>query len=296
MTHLPSIDLHFHSVYSEGVLTPNQLARRFAKRNIKVAALTDHNTITGTTRMIKAGRQQGIRVIPGIEIYIHYKKHKLHLLGYNFDLQNAAFYRVIHDLCHDHSQNIEKSLTKMQRLGFDITHNQLIKRYSRSHHTGFGQIVDTLKSKTRNIAKLKKDFKDKEPDFFGIINKYFTRGKPAYLPLSTLPAAKAISLIKKAGGITSLAHPAQNLAWNNDDLIIELKKMGLAGIEVFSPYHHWHAVEHYLWLANKYKMLITGGSDYHNDLGPELNAPIKNQRDYYRVPYTIWQNLKKHIT
>lgn len=291
----PSVDLHFHSIYSEGALTPARLAERLAAKNIRVASLTDHNTINGIKKMIEAGAKNDIKIIPGVEIYIKYKKYILHLLGYNFNIDDDELYHSIHILCHKRQLAVKKSMLAMQKQGFNISFEELHSRYPHSHHIGLGQIIDTLKIKKKNRALLKKHFQKKDPDFWTIIKKYFAPKKPAHLPLFTIPAKRAITALHRAGGIAVLAHPGQQLGWGADKVILELKKIGLNGIEAFSPYHTWHGVEHYLWLARKHRLLITGGTDYHNDLDPELKAPIKNQRDYYHVPYTVWTNLKKHL-
>lgn len=288
-----AIDLHLHSTYSEGYLTPEQLVARSAKLGITTLSLTDHNTVRGVEKAQVAGKKRGVTVLPGVEIYVQHKKHTLHLLGYNFDIHNNELYHSIHTLCHQRQIAVEKSIGGLRKIGFDITYQELQQRYPKSHHLGLGQMIDTLMEKPRNKRLFKKHFKGVEPDFWGIIAHYFSPRKPAHLPLLTLPAKKAISLIHRAGGFCSLGHPGQQLGHHKDTVILELQKIGLDAIEVFSPYHNWHAIEHYLWFANHNKLKITGGTDYHGDLDADLTAPLKNQREYYQIPDRIWKDLKK---
>jgi hypothetical protein len=112
-----------------------------------------------------------------------------------------------------------------------------------------------------------------------------------------IDTAEAIAVVTASGGLPVLAHPGQQLSWADDHLVSELKETGLRGLEVFSPYHNWHQVEHYQKLANDLDLIITGGTDFHGDLiDPALKTQfIHSAWDYFKIPYTIYENLKKYL-
>jgi len=227
------IDLHTHSVYSEGALTVGQLIGEAKKNNIAVLSLTDHNTVAGVAEAVKIGRQEKITVIPGVEIYTHFHKYRLHLLGYNLDIHNPELQKALDQLARQRITKIKKSLAVLKKqTGFTINEARLFNTPSR--YPGFAHIIGELKKSSKNLAKIKQDLKTDQPNFFDIINKYFGPATKACLPETGLPIAKALELIHRAGGLAVLAHPAQQLSWKTQ-VVSRLKSIGLDGLEILSP-------------------------------------------------------------
>lgn len=289
-----NIDLHFHSVYSEGDYTVPEILQLAKDNNIHVLAMADHNVIAGVSELLKLAPDYGIKAIPGVEIYTHFEGVSLHLLGYNFDTENKEIKKAIHDLQTDNEKNMNNSISSLQADGFIIDEKKLFKSTSRNF--GAIHILKEMEKYPENIEKLKKDLGDNYNNFFVKIERYFGKDRPGYMPLSELPTDQAIKIIQAGGGFASLAHPGQQLTFEQDTLILDLIAKGLDAIEVLSPYHNWHQIEHYQKLAYKNDLLITGGSDFHGDIDFKKQELIQRQWDYFHVPYKIFEQLNKKIT
>ncbi|XOU94224.1 MAG: PHP domain-containing protein [Candidatus Kerfeldbacteria bacterium] len=289
-----NIDLHFHSVYSEGDYTVPELLQLAKDNNIHVLAMTDHNVIAGVAELVKLAPDYGIKAIPGVEIYTHFENVPLHLLGYNFDPENKQIKKMIHDLQTDNEKNINNSISNLQQEGFVIDEKKLFKSTSRNF--GAIHILKEMELHPENIKKLEKDLGNNFDNFFIKIEKYFGQGRPGYMPLSEIPTDQAIKIIQAGSGFSSLAHPGQQLTYEQDNLILNLVSKGLDAIEVLSPYHNWHQIEHYQKVADKNNLLITGGSDFHGDIDFKKQELIQRQWDYFHVPYKIFEQLNNKIT
>lgn len=287
------IDLHMHSYYSDGKFSPKEIMGKAKKANFKVMSLTDHDTIKGVPEAIFYGKKFGIKIIPGIEFYTSFENKNLHILGYGIDINNRELIDALKNIQKKHLQKVEKSVTNLKKIGFKIEFAEVLK--TKSEYIGLDHIVSLLWKTPSNVQKIKEDLKTPYLTLPVIAAQYFIPKKPAYLPLETIPAETAISIIKKSGGVPVLGHPGQQLSWRDDNLIGKLKQNGLMGMEVFSPYHNWHQVEHYQKLAAYSNLLMTGGSDFHGDLPLEKGEIVKNQWDYFKVPYQVYLNLKKYL-
>jgi hypothetical protein len=293
------IDLHLHSTYSEGSLSPRQIVVRAKKENLAAIALADHNVTDGVEEIIKFGRKDKLTVIPAVEIYTEFKGKHPHLLGYNFDLKDKNLNELLWSSQIHHLEWAKRSLKKMADVGFKIDFADLDKL--KSKYCGFRHLKTIVEKYPENIKKLIAEIKPQftEPTLFEFINSYFGNDRPAYVPNINMKidTAEAIETITAAGGFPVLAHPGQQLSWQDDSLIADLKKSGLRGLEVLSPYHSWHQVEHYQKLANDLDLVITGGTDFHGDLVDQTlkNQFVHNAWDYFKVPYAVYENLKKYL-
>ncbi len=291
---MASIDLHFHSCFSEGSLTPAELVSQGASQGLSVMALTDHNTIAGVPDFLAAAESHGIQAITGVELYVEHHSQPLHLLGYNFEVNNKKLQALFDALRTDNARRLERSVRALQRHGFvlDGAHIHDLP----SDNFGAIHVLQEMERHPENIEKMKRELGDAIDDFFIKINHYFGSDAPGSFQLSEIPAAQAIETIHAAGGFTALAHPGQQLSYEADDVIIELHDVGLDALEVLSPYHSWHQIEHYQHLALQRELLITGGSDFHGTIEQGCEAPISRQWDYFRVPDTLYQRLTKRFT
>jgi len=287
------IDLHFHSHYSEGALSVDQLLKQAQKFGFNVLSLTDHNVIAGVPEILKKAPHYGIKAISGVEIYTRYQNIGLHLLAYNFDPDNKKMNEVMAELQLDNEKKVTTSINNLKAEGFIIDEHRLFN--SPSHSYGAVHILAEIEKHEKNWEKIKKDLPTQYDDFFVKINEYFGDGKPGKFTLSEIPTDEAIKLAQVAGGFASLAHPGQQLSFKYDNIIVDLKNHGLKAIEVLSPYHNWHQIEHYQELALQYKLLMTGGSDYHGDLDTSRDELLQRQWNYFHVPYTFYEELKNNI-
>ncbi|MFH1838314.1 MAG: PHP domain-containing protein [Candidatus Kuenenbacteria bacterium] len=291
------IDLHMHSVHSDGMLELEQIIKKAKKENFSIMSLTDHNTISGVEKMIELGKKNKIKVISGIEFYTFFQDKKLHVLGYNFDLKNKELNNLISQAQKRHFDWAIETLRKMRKIGFKINFNELNK--FKSKYLGFIHLKNILMKNQENRKKIIKDLKLKQraklmkikkipkPNLFEVINYYFAKDKLGFVSNEHLKISTplAIKTILKANGIPVLAHPGQQLSFEDDKMIVKLKQEGLKGIEAITPYHTWHQIEHYQKLANDLNLIITFGTDFHGDLIDLSlkNQPIKNQWSYFKM-------------
>lgn len=288
-----SCDLHVHSVYSEGSLTPKELVQRARDYDLRAVVLTDHNDISGVQEFASAASQRGIRTFSGIELYTSFRGRILHLLGYGFNPEDTNLRTELEKLQEDHLKNFSATLAALRTLGFYVNTN--LPSTLRSRYPGFSHIAAHLQENPVNREKLTEECGSPTPSLFTIINTYFTAGKPAHLPQSTLTLESATKCIVGAGGIAILAHPGQQLTSQEDRIINDACAAGVSGIEVFSPYHTWHQIEYYQKLALEKGWIITGGSDFHTDINFTKKEPVANQWDVFRVPFPLYTQLTKRL-
>jgi len=282
-------DLQVHSLYSDGAFRPAELAQILKKQHIKVAALADHNTLLSWPEFSSACRHLGIKAIPCTEIYVSYKARHLHLLAYAIDPHNPA---LLDELTKIHNRKLailRRIAPLLARRGITIQPEVLAGE--KAQYIGFNSLIRHLESQPRNLARIRRDLGQRNYEHWEVYNKYFRKGLKTHYPEVYIPIERALKIIQAAGGQAVLSHPGQQLSFEEDRIILELKKKGLRGVECFSSHHSYSQIVHYLRLARQHSLLATGGSDFH-DILPENDLPIKSILDYYRLPYAIYQNIK----
>lgn len=246
---MPS-DLHMHTTFSDGRLTPEELIRAAKKAGLSYMAITDHDTLSGIRHLHDMGLYPapGIRIIPGIEFSAHDDEHEIHILGYNIDIYNTALQDKLAELAANRRTRVARLIEKLQGIGYGITPEDV------------GRIAGASKSLSRaHVAQAlveKGFFKDISEAFAKVLYK----NGPAYVPHYRMTVAEIISLIKAAGGTAVLAHPK---LVQDDDLVAAVIAAGMDGLEVFYPQHAADDTARYRKLAQKHHLLLTGGSDYH---------------------------------
>ena len=287
------IDLHTHSHYTGGKFTPEELCALAKNNDITVLALADHNVIDGNEELRQAGNKHGVHVINGVEIYTRYRNQNLHLLGYNFELGDNKLNQTLDKLQEENIHNVKRSIHSLQKQGFIIDEELIFKGPAKNR--GVIHVLEEIERHPKNLKKMEKELPEDKHDFFGKVKFYMGYDTPAALRVSEIPTDEAIGIVKESGGFTILAHPGQQLRYEADVLILELIKAGLEGIEMLSPYHSWHQIEHYQTFALKHKLQVTGGSDFHGDIDFTKKEQLARQWDYFKVPYTFYENLKNRF-
>ena len=276
------IDFHLHSHYSDGYLSPKELAKKAAILGLKVLSLTDHQTVKGIEEMNFWGKKYGIKNIPGVEIYTHFKGKHLHLLGYNFDWRNKKLNRVLEKLQTDRWPQIRKAINLLNQEKWLLKIEDILAKPT--IYPDMSHLANCLKQYPKNWKRIKKDFHLRPGQILTlseIIVRYFFKNGRSICPFEEILTSQAIKLIHQAGGKAVLAHPSQQLHWSDDQIIWQIKKMGLDGLEAISGHHSWLQVEHYQKLAKEMKLFITAGSDYHGDLPEEWGFSARSQWDYF---------------
>jgi predicted metal-dependent phosphoesterase TrpH len=263
------IDLHVHSTGSDGTNSPKELINMAINNKIQVFSITDHDTLDGIKEInyLENVLLNDLIFIPGIEISAEFPT-TLHLLGYGFDVENEKLNQALKILQEFREERNLKMIQKMQNLGFDITEKELLEEAG-------GELIG--RPHFASLMVKKKYVKNAQEAF----EKYLKRGASVYIDKKRLPYTDAIELITQAGGIVVLAHPYQIQLEGSEleQLVKQLKDVGLGGIEVYYPHHTKKMIDEYSKLAKKYDLIVTAGSDFHgeNKMGIELGLEIEEQ-------------------
>lgn len=280
------IDLHTHSVYSDGSATPLELVELAVKQGVTALALSDHDTMAGVEEIMQLGSEYNLTVLSGVEISAMYDKQSIHLLGYGIDPTDSEFTHWLTLLQDGREQRNRKILTSLQELGLEITNNDL-QQISGTGLAGRPHIANILMNK--GIVR----------SFNEAFRSYLGKGKKAWHCRFCYSAIETISAIHRAGGIAVLAHPGQidSSMKRQPGLVRELAMYGLDGIEIYYPSHSRKMKKKLFRLAAEHNLLVTGGSDYHGTTRPanmlacrggtfcpplELLAPILEKIKQYK--------------
>ena len=252
------IDMHTHTNYSDGDLSPQELIKLAIDKGIGTLAITDHNTIEGIKKVNKNDDiivVSGIKIINGIELSAKTDIGRMHILGYGIDLNNEALNKKLLEI-KDNSINSFLSIMEQIKRDYGI-------RFS---YEDIKTLVNTNHNLGRpDLAKLcvKYGYASTVQEAF---DKYLIEAHNKTRQTSKkLPYQECLELITKSGGIPILAHP-KTLELSEKELLILLKEMisyGLKGIEVYHSSHSQEEMSYYLEIASKYDLLISGGSDFH---------------------------------
>jgi hypothetical protein len=254
------VDLHVHSNASDGTLPPREVVRLAREGNLKALALTDHDTIDGLSDALAAGAEFGVEVIPGVEISAKHSGGSMHILGYFLDPQSETLGPRLAVLQQARQDRNPQIIAKLNALGIPLTLRQ-VAAISGQGQMGRPHIARAL-YEAGYVASIQAAF-----------DLYLNNRGRAYVEKFRFPPPEAIAMIREAGGVAVLAHP---FTLNHADpgelraLLMELQRLGLAGMECYYPEHTPEQEACYLRLARELGLAITGGSDFHGDNKPEV--------------------------
>lgn len=278
------IDLHVHSNKSDGTLTPSEVVLRAAQKGLAAIALTDHDCTAGIAEALKTASElnangTAIRVIPGVEISADYKKRDIHILGLGIDPNNTALEEAL--LAAQKSRDVrnEKMIKNLQDAGLQITMEDLLfdakdTIITRAHYARHLTV-------TGQVASREEAFR-----------LYLDSNTPYYVCREYMPPQTATRLIREAGGVPVLAHPMlYHLSLDEiDELVALLKNNGLMGIETIYSKNSEEDEIFVRSLAEKYSLLMTGGSDFHGANKPDIE--IGSGMGNLVIPYEFLEKLE----
>jgi 3',5'-nucleoside bisphosphate phosphatase len=250
---MPGIDLHTHTVYSDGTFTPRELLELARDRGLDVVGVTDHDTTSGLIEAAAAGAELGVEVVPGVEFSTIRGGEGVHVLCYYMDPSNGALTAELHRLRDDRFTRGERMVRKLQELGYPITFDR-VRGIARGGNIIRPHIAQAL-VEVGAVPDLKDAFSD----------ELIGSGGRAYVEKHALDPKDAIELIHRAGGACVLAHPGtwREAAPVPDEVIEELIDVGVDGIEALHPEHTPELEAHYIDVARANDLLWTGSSDCH---------------------------------
>jgi predicted metal-dependent phosphoesterase TrpH len=243
-------DLHIHTTASDGRLSPEAVLEQAAKAGLSHIAITDHDTLDGLLELDrkKIVALPSLTVIPGIECSAYLENYEVHILGYYIDIFDHDLQTQLRVLTDYRRRRVGRILEKLNQLGYELDYDDVLKIGSKATAIGRSHIAQALVSK----------------GFFSAIADVFSAlleiNAPAYVPNYKLTPGQVLALIKAAGGIPVLAHPG---LIKNDDVVLDLIRQGICGIEAYHPRHDEQQIRHYTEVAARHRLFVTGGSDFH---------------------------------
>ncbi len=283
------IDLQLHSTYSDGYLTPTEVAEFIAAQKVKIAALTDHNTIRGQHEFARACQKLGLKAIPGLELYARYNHIRFNLLWFNFK-DDPALHNLLRETQIRRKNQLRRILKKLRQLGLQVEIEKTLDKFT--HYAPINRIIDELRRWPANCQQFKKELGKKHPREEEIIKHYFYNPKIGILRESYVNVNRVIKLREKIGGQLILNHPAK-YSWIKKGFWHKLKVLGFDGIELISPHHSITAVMYMQQLARELDFIETGGSDFHRFEGGD--ALVQHAWQYLRIDSALLRGIEKII-
>ena len=243
-----AIDLHTHSLRSDGAYEPAELVERAARRGVRIQALADHDTLAGAAEAIAAGASLGVRIIPSTELNTESEWGDVHILGYFLDSADQALEDRLRWLRDNRGRRIELMVEKLNALGYAIALDRVME-IAKGGSLGRPHLAQAL-FEAGHV-----------PTYDDAFTTLIAKESPAYVARVGLTPLEAVQLVIAHGGVPSLAHPFTVVGL--EELMPLLVGAGLAGIETYYGSHPPRMTAVCLALARRYDLVPTGGSDFH---------------------------------
>ncbi|MDX1707607.1 MAG: PHP domain-containing protein [Desulfobacterales bacterium] len=270
-------------------MTPAAILDHAQKLNLAAIAITDHDSIDGSKEALRTGIPPSLHFLTGVEISAAYPPFfpgsgSFHILGYGIRLEDPAVNQTLKKLQEVRKDRNPKIVRRLNELGYPISLEE-VQQTGGKGQIGRPHIALTLKQKGY-VASIGEAFR-----------KLLGAQKPAYVEKERLGCKETIEMIRGAGGIAALAHPGLlDIADENQlaALIQNLMNIGMGAIEVYYPQHTAEQTEQFMRLAKQYGLLMTGGTDFHGELTPEIRMGSGNGNLF--VPHHIYEALMGAIS
>lgn len=262
------VDLHAHTTASDGRYTPGDLVARAAERGLRVLGIADHDTIAGIGEARRAGQERGVEIVPAVEFSTRHEPEKhfvgIHLLGYFIDAGAPGLVEVIARVQEGRIDQKVRQIKALQAFGFDLPVDEVFARASGV--PGRPHIAAVLME--RNPGRFE--------SIQQIFDEYLAAHARAHVPRQfALTVGQAITVVKEAGGLPVIAHPAAYDSYIDPVTAVRnARAEGVEGVEVFYPYEQGHRppensgadrdwIARMESLADELGLLKTGGTDFH---------------------------------
>ena len=252
------IDLHCHTLHSDGQRSPEELLAEAAGAGVTVLSLTDHDTISGVPAAMTAATQRGIRLVPGIELSCELHGREVHILGHFLDPACTALLQLASEMLAERRERMERMVARAQAAGFTAVTLERVIAASGGENLGRPHLARALVD-SGHASSVKDAF-----------DRFLHSRGPLWVDRRRLSVADAVELVRTAGGTSSIAHPGANGISRQ-----ELKKCadtGLDAVEAIHPDHVPTQVQAYERWAKELRLQVTAGSDYH---GPAVQPDRK---------------------
>ncbi len=282
------IDLHTHSTRSDGTLTPTELIRYAAQKGLAAIALTDHDTIDGIEEAVQAARSLSSQdpdalvpeVIPGVELSTEYRGKDIHIVGLFIDWQNREFADRLRGFADARIYRNRKMCSLLTENGCPVSYEDLEAAFpdtviTRAHFAQYLLDRGMISSIDEAFRKLIGD------------------DCPCFVPREKITPHDAVRFLLRFGGVPILAHPLQYKMSETelDALVASLTGLGLDGIEVYYSTHRQADTANLSRIAEKYGLLLSGGSDFHGTR--KQNLDLGTGYGHLYVPDTILPPIRE---
>ena len=280
------IDLHVHSTVSDGTYTPRDVVDLAKEKGLEAVTLTDHESIAGNGEAAAEAKKLGVNFINGMEMTVAYEDHKLHIVCLGFDEANTDFKQLYAKIRHNKEKNMDQVVEYIQSKGLDITMDK-VKKHAAVHLDRYA-IMRTLVA--MNLpCKIQT-----------LWDEYLNPGLKEAGVYGDISAEEALPVIRKAGGVTSLAHYHKDIgmkgwSWEKkEESLKELMSFGLDGMERYYPNYSPEDEDFAARMIEKYNMLATGGTDFHgtNRRGIELGTGREGNMN---VPFEFYEKIMARL-
>lgn len=278
---MKTVDLHVHSNKSDGSFSPEELVSYAIEKGLSAFALSDHDTTEGIEAAVRAAKGTGIEVIPAIEFSTEYEGKDIHILGLYIDYSGKEFKKYLKDFQDSRDLRNRKMCGRLTEHGVPVTYEEMREYFpgsvlTRAHYAKYMWEKGFVKSMSEAF------------------DRYIGDHAPCFLPREKVTPMQAVELILRAGGVPILAHPVlYHLSDERlDKLVAQLKGVGLVGIEAIYSTYTSSEERQMRALADKYDLLISGGSDFHGTTKPNLDLGCGYGK--LCIPYDILENIKEY--
>lgn len=283
MHHLINADLHCHSRFSDGTLSPEDLAQRAQANGVQLWALTDHDETGGLARAASAAQALGLDFVNGVEISVTFAKETVHIVGLGFDRDDAALNQGLAQTRGGRLARAHEMAEGLAKVGIHGAFDGALRYVSnpdlmsRTHFARW--LVET------GVCS----------DTGSVFRRYLTEGKPGYVPHRWAALGDAVRWITQAGGIAVIAHPGRYKFSVNEEyaLFSEFKAHGGRGVEVLTGSHSHVDASKYAAMAQEFDLLASRGSDFHSPTESRLDLGALPDLPGHLTP--VWQALAERI-
>ena len=246
---MATVDLHLHTTASDGRLPPRELVRFVARRGLKVVSITDHDSVDGLDEAFQAaGEFPGLELIPGVELSCDVPGLEVHLLGYFIDYKDTEFQKALERFRNGRVVRARRMLERLAAMGIQLDWKR-VTRLAGNGAVGRPHIAQAMVEEGH------------VGDFREAFDRYIGRNGPAYVEREKLTPVEAVRLIGRTSGLAVLAHPGEMP--DLERRVEELMAVGLVGIEVYYGDYSGETIRMLKGVAERYRLLPCGGSDYH---------------------------------
>jgi len=243
-------DLHVHTSYSDGALSPFELIVKAKDAGLDIISITDHDTVDAIDEAVQIGKEFNLEVIPGVELSANLDQLEFHILGYFMDYHNKSLLESLAVFREKRLRRAERIVGKLNRMNIPLSIDSVLSNAS-GNAIGRPHIATAMVNEGHAQS------------YHQAFSKYLGDGRPAFERKDEFSPEETVRLIAAAGGLSFLAHPGRSV---NDTLLARLIESGLDGIEVIHPSHPPDLVSYYRGIVNEYCLMECGGSDFHGGL------------------------------